>query len=263
MAKFFTLASSSSGNASYISCANTSILVDAGITCKRLVNGLKENDCAVEKVDAVLITHEHLDHIKGLRLFLQKSGASVCATKLVLEKLIDIDAINANTPLVEVGTTPFMVGDLEIQAFKTSHDSVDSVGYKILTSDSHTISIATDLGIVTDEVLNAIKGSEIALLESNYDATLLRMGNYPYFLKERISSNNGHLENNQCCDLAKKLLSSGTTRFVLGHLSKHNNTPSLAQTAMQGALREYGAVENVDYTLVVSPYDDNGKIIRF
>ena len=263
MAKFCTLASSSSGNSVYISAANTHILVDAGISCKRLTDSLRTLDCNPQDICAVLITHEHIDHIKGLRLFLQKSGAALCAPEQVLQLLIEMDSVPAGTKLILADKTPFSIGELTVSAFSTRHDSVDSVGYRLITPAQQSIAVATDLGVVTQEVFAGIRGCEFVYLESNYDANLLKMGRYPYFLKQRISSDLGHLENSQAAAFAQRLLDCATSRFVLGHLSKENNNPALAFQTMLDALREKNAVQDVDFTLDVSPYDTMGRLIRF
>ena len=263
MAKFCTLASSSAGNSVYISAANTHILVDAGISCKRLTESLRMLECAPTDITAVLVTHEHIDHIKGLRLFLQRSGAALCAPEQVLQLLIEMDCVPAGTKLILADKTPFAVGNLTISAFSTRHDSVDRVGDCLTTPGEQSIAVATDLGGVTEEVVAGVQGCEFVYLESNYDANLLKMGRYPYFLKQRITSGLGHLENTQAAQFAQLLLEASTSRFVLGHLSKENNNPALAFQSVLDALRVKGAVQNEDFTLEVSPYDTMGKVLRF
>ena len=262
MAKFCPLASSSAGNCTYIAASGGAVLVDAGISCRRITQALAELDTHPSALAAVLITHEHIDHIKGLRLLTARTGLAVYATPAVLDYLIEHDHVAPGTPLVEVGESPLVVGGMEVTAFHTSHDSVDSVGYRLVTPDGHAVAVATDLGEVTAPVDRGLAGCELVMLESNYDLLLLRMGPYPPFLKRRIASKQGHLPNDSCADLACRLIEQGTTRLVLAHLSRENNNPSLAYQTVDDALRACGAVARVDYELDVAPYDAAGRLVR-
>ena len=150
---------------------------------------------------------------------------------------------------------------VSVKPFATPHDAAQSCGYTAVTPDGRRISIATDLGHVTDTVMNAIYGSDLVMLESNHEIDLLRRGPYPYPLKQRILSDIGHLSNTACSDAAVKLLDSGTVRFMLGHLSKQNNTPDLAYETTHSAFTIHGAKAGSDYLLGVA--GDNGKAISF
>ncbi len=141
---------------------------------------------------------------------------------------------------------------MHVKPFKTPHDTKESTGYSIVTPDSKRITVATDIGCVDESVMNAIYGSDLILLESNHDVRMLQNGPYPYFLKQRILSARGHLSNECCAETAVKLVESGTTRFVLGHLSKENNIPSLAFETTHAAMTMAGAKENIDYILTVA-----------
>ena len=263
MAKFCVLASSSKGNSSWLSSGDTSVLIDAGISCRRIVNGIAQAGGEATSLSAVLITHEHTDHIKGLLNLLKKTNAEVYASAPVLDYITANNYILPNTVLHEVDDTPFAIGDIEVKSFKTPHDSVGSRGYRFTTQSSETVGIATDLGHITDEVRAGIIGCRTVLLESNYDKRLLQMGSYPWFLKQRISSEHGHLENSDCAKFAAELVENGAVRLMLGHLSRENNNPSLARQTSEMMLNEHGAIMGVDFQLDVADYDEPSRVVRF
>lgn len=263
MAKFCALASSSSGNSAYISCSSGSLLVDAGISCRRIVNSIASIGECAQDLSAVLITHEHSDHIKGLCNIIKKTGAAVYATAPVLEYLATKGCVPAGTELVEVTCAVFEVAGMQVKAFATPHDSAASVGYRFTLPGEQTVAIATDLGEVTDEVVEGVRGCQTVLLEANYDPQLLRMGSYPYFLKQRISSKRGHLDNASTAEFAKYLINSGTARLFLGHLSRENNNPALAEQIVSDTLLQMGAQPGIDFELDVAPYDCTSRLVRF
>lgn len=263
MAKFCALASSSSGNSTYISCMGTSVLVDAGISCRRIFDAVSLLGEQAQDISAVLITHEHTDHIKGLKNFIKKSGARVYATAPVLEYIARNGFVEPNAQLCEVGKTPFEIGGIEVSSFLTPHDSACSVGYRLKLQNDTAVAVATDLGDVTEEVRNGVLGCKTVLLEANYDPQLLRMGSYPYFLKQRISCGSGHLANEKSAAFAAELVKNGTTSFVLGHLSRENNNPALARQIVENTLLECGAREGTDFELDVAPYDAAARLLRF
>lgn len=263
MSKFCVLASSSKGNSSYLSCGGAKLLIDAGISCRRTIGSIAAAGDDWRELDAVLITHEHSDHVNGLFNLVKKTGARVFATKPVLEYIISHNLVPAYAIVEEVGAAPFEIKGVEINAFATPHDSVGSVGYRFSLTDGEEVAVATDLGYITDEVRAGVTGCQTVLLESNYDAQLLRMGSYPWFLKQRISSKCGHLENAVSAQFAAELVQTGTTRLFLGHLSRESNTPSLARQSAEQTLCGCGAVSGVDFRLEVAPYDEMSAIARF
>lgn len=263
MSKFCVLASSSKGNSSYLSCGGAKILIDVGISCRRIVNAITAVGDDWRDLDAVLITHEHSDHISGLLNLAKKTNAKVFATAPVLEYIISHNNIPVGAKVEQVGKSPFEIKGVEVNAFSTPHDSVGSVGYRFSLTDGEEVAVATDLGHITDEVRAGVLGCQTVLLESNYDAQLLRMGAYPRFLKERINSDCGHLENFVSAQFSAELVKTGTTRLFLGHLSRDNNTPSLARQSTEQTLFACGAVSGVDFRLEVAPYDEMSAIARF
>lgn len=259
MARFCSLYSSSSGNSTYIGMAEAGVLVDAGVSLKRLREACDYQGIDLETVKAVFVTHEHSDHVKGLKPFLSKYKVPVFSSKKTLEALIKNGCIPAGCDCVEITDSAEICG-ISVKAFHTSHDTPVSLGYKFSLPDERQISVCTDLGYVSDEVLRGLMKSDLVLLESNHDLNMLRCGPYPFELKKRIMSDCGHLSNEVCAETAAKLLSGGTTRFVLGHLSHENNTPDKAYAETFSKLDMCGARINIDYTLTVA--GDQNKMIR-
>ncbi len=260
MSKICPLFSSSSGNCTYIGTKFGDVLVDVGVSFKGVCEALENVGASVDKIAAVFITHEHEDHIKGLKTFLNKTNASVFASEKTLETLILLDKIPAKTNVIALSSQT-EIGGVVANRFSTSHDCVGSSGYSFILPDQKCISVCTDSGIVTDEMRHAILGSDLVLLESNHDIEMLKRGPYPPQLKMRILSEKGHLSNNACaCELGA-LINSGATRFILGHLSQHNNTPMLAKATAEAALLAQGAQNGKDYILSVARPKLNGVTV--
>lgn len=252
MARFCSLYSSSSGNCTYIGTSQGGILVDVGVSAKKTAEALAEIGVDPSQIAAIFVTHEHSDHINGIRVFSERHGVKVYASEGTLLGMEEQGALTAKMCVEIMPQGGVEAGGIYVKAFRTPHDSRESTCYSILTPDSKRISVATDIGTVTETVMNAVYGSDLILLESNHDVRMLQNGPYPYFLKERILSNHGHLSNERCAETAVKLMESGTTRFVLGHLSKENNIPSLAFETTHAAMTMAGAKENIDYILTVA-----------
>ena len=252
MAKFCSLYSSSSGNCSYIGSSQGGILIDVGVSAKRTETALKDIGVDPCSVSAIFVTHEHADHINGIRVFASRYCIKVYASQGTLAGMAEAGALTPSFPVEVMPESGVEAGGIFVRPFRTPHDSRESTGYSAVTPDGKRISVATDLGIMTDTVMNAIYGSDLILLESNHDRGMLQNGPYPYFLKERILSDRGHLSNEACAKAAVKLLEGGTMRFVLGHLSKENNIPSLAYETTKAELSMAGATENIDYLLTVA-----------
>lgn len=252
MARFCALFSSSSGNCTYIESGNSAVLVDAGVSTRSICNALIKIGSSIEKIKAVLVTHEHSDHIKGLKTMLSKYKIPVYANGGTISGILD--TFDADPSLfVELKTgDSTTICDMGITSYKTSHDSRESCGYIINTDDNKKIAVATDLGFVSDTVFDSIDGSDLIMLESNHDVGMLENGRYPYFLKRRILSKTGHLSNEACAEVLPRLYNGGTHRFVLAHLSKDNNYPDLAlQTAISAM--KISDIPQSDYEIEVAP----------
>ena len=261
MSKICPLYSGSTGNSTYIGTRDSSILVDAGASFKGICQNLQLADASPEEILAVAVTHEHSDHIKGLKTFLNKTSACLIASKQTAESLAESDTIPAKTEVIVISEKPITVGGIEISRFATSHDCVGSSGYTFLLPDTKKVAVCTDLGIVTDTVRDAISGSDVVLMESNHDIEMLKNGPYPPFLKARILSDHGHISNNICAAELKRLFQNGTKRFILGHLSQRNNTPLLAKSCATAALMDFGAQIDKDYILTVAKPSANGVTV--
>lgn len=253
MLNFCSLSSSSNGNCLYVTDGSSNILIDCGISFSKTKSLLELIGVNILDIDAVLVTHEHTDHTNGLGVLFKKTGVPIYGLKetvaYVLYKYPYINNINILPAVLKIG-------NMEIKSFATSHD-VPSVGYTICCEDKK-ISIATDLGIVTDCVCTAIKSSDFAFIESNHDPEMLMYGTYPYHLKKRVASEKGHLSNKMCSQLICRLATEGTKVFMLGHLSKENNTEELALATSKSALTLIG--KNADIT--VAPRETPSKIIK-
>jgi len=263
MARFCSLFSSSSGNSTFISSASTSILVDAGVSAKRMVKALTDREIDPKTIGGIFITHEHIDHVNAVRILATNNGIPVYATEGTLESLNESGVLNGKFPVNVMPEEGIEVGDLFIKSFKTPHDSRESCGYTITLPDGQKAAIATDIGHMTEEIMQNLKGSGLVMLESNHDEGMLRNGPYPYYLKRRILSDVGHLSNNACAEAVTELLKSGTVRFFLGHLSRDNNFPALAYETSASALKTIGAVEGRDFFLEVNKIENDCDVVRF
>ncbi len=233
------LYSSSNGNATLVASDKTAFLIDAGANARALTKAL----CAVGKspddLAAIFLTHEHKDHTAALPVFLKTHPVPVHIVEASAKKL----ALSYERLVVHPEIYRACVGEFTLTAFPTSHDSAASVGFCIEYTENgvcHHIGYATDLGVVTPAVLDALSGCEAVVLESNHDEEMLKSGPYPAFLKDRIASRRGHLSNAAAAELAAKLARLGMKKLLLAHLSETNNLPSLALSEMESALAGTG-----------------------
>ena len=228
-------ASSSGGNCLLLEDRDTRLLIDAGISRRRVTAALGSLGCKTEQISGVLITHEHSDHISGLLNLVKGRGIPVFAPHTVAARLLGmLPGLQEQLRVIPVGET-FPLGDLRVTAFHTSHDTDESVGYRI--EGEGVYAHATDTGCVTEGMRRFLPGADTVLLESNHDEDMLRYGPYPFRLKKRILSDRGHLSNAVCAAFARELSRNGTGRIILGHLSRENNTPQKAMEASRAALQ--------------------------
>lgn len=229
-------ASSSDGNCLLVTQGKTNILIDAGISARRIVSALAQAQLTIGDIGGVLITHEHSDHIMGLKTLTKKHNLPIYAPHTVANRLVGmLPELGEEMNIIPVGEE-FSLGALTLRAFHTSHDTDESVGYRVEGGGS-AFAVATDTGCVTEEIFAALRGADTVLIEANHDERMLMDGPYPVFLKRRILADTGHLSNAHCGELARALAECGTRRVVLGHLSRTNNTPKLALDTVGAALR--------------------------
>ncbi len=228
MFKFCSLYSGSSGNSLFIETPNTKILIDAGESAKKIELALNSINVDVNDIDAILVTHEHTDHIKGLATLSKKFSLPVYANREtwdampeVLEKVDD-----SSQNLFKVNEN-FDIGELKIHPFSIPHDAANPCGFNIYY-ENQKISIATDLGHIDSKIIKKLEDSLFILLEANYDPNILKCSRYPYSLKKRIAGPNGHLSNEDAGKTVSYLIDCGLKNVMLGHLSKENNFPELA-----------------------------------
>lgn len=231
-------ASGSGGNCMLLSERDTHILIDAGISMRRLQQSLRDWDLEIDDIGGVLITHEHSDHVSGLKMLLKYYDLPLYAPHTVAARLCGMlpDA-EESMHIIRPGED-FRLGTVTVRAFHTPHDTDESVGYRVEGRGS--FALATDMGHVTEEVLDGLLGADAVLIESNHDPDMLINGPYPVQLKRRILSDHGHLSNPDCAALAVHLAQSGTRTVILGHLSRENNRPELALRETERALDGLG-----------------------
>ena len=236
---FCPLYSSSSGNSTFIATKKTAILVDAGVNASRISEALNTIGASFLDIKAVIITHEHIDHIKGIGVIARRYGIPIIANHGTWEAIINqgkAGDIPFDKRIYFEHNTTFYVGGMAITPFETHHDASASVGYCI-EHESSKISIISDTGIVSKAIKSHIAGADLLMIEFNYDEHMLRNGRYPIFLKKRILSNRGHLSNSDAAEIVAYAAGLGCRKFVLSHLSKENNTPEAAyDAAFQGLL---------------------------
>ena len=257
-----TLASGSSGNCLLVRGGGSQVLVDAGISCRRIVNALRELGVEPRELAGVLITHEHADHIAGLATLTRQYRLPVYASRGTGWELCRrIAFVEEVLRPFEPGEA-FQAGDLEAVSFPTSHDAAQSVGY-VLSHGGKRAAVATDLGHVTAEVARAVRGADLLVCEANHDVEWVRSnGRYPYPLKARILGDRGHLSNEAGAELAWTAVEGGARAVVLAHLSHENNTPARALEVVGGVLARRGAAVGREVVLEAAPRSETGRAYR-
>lgn len=262
--KFCSLYSGSSGNCIFVGNEDTKILIDAGVSGSKIEKALCEIGEDAKEIKAILITHEHQDHIAGAGVLSRRFNIPLYAVKATWNK-IDSDKLLSklkpeNKITIDTGTI-FNIGTISVRSFNVPHDAASPVAYCV-KCDCKKISVVTDMGFVTDEIRSSVVGSDIALIESNHDVEMLKFGRYPMHLKRRILGTHGHLSNEGAAELVTFLADNGTKHFVLGHLSKENNLPALAYEATKAELLIKGYKPDENIFLSVAPRECIGEVIE-
>ena len=261
MARIYPLFSSSKGNSTFIGTEKEGVLIDCGVSFRQLSEALAVNNIPLSAIRAVFITHEHSDHTAGLAMLTKKTGMPVYGQKRTLQRLYEAGKIAPASNIIDMNGITIACGGSELSCFNTPHDTIQSCGYRIHTSDDKYCAVCTDLGHVTPEVDQALTGCRLVLIEANYDENMLRTGGYPLYLKQRILSANGHLSNDDCARQIEKLIEQGTTHFLLGHLSQDNNRPHIADGTVQNYLSRF--IRGKDYLMGVAPVETKGGAVVF
>ena len=233
MVKVCILASSSSGNCTFVSTGSTKILIDAGLSKRDTFQRLAAIGEDPESLDAILVTHEHSDHVSGLVTLARSLDIPVYLSNLTAPTI----AWGEFQPKIELfqSGSNFMVGDIDVASFTIPHDAIDPVGF-CLRSQGIKVGIATDLGYITDSIKFHLRAIDLLLLESNHDLEMLKVGPYPWSVKQRVMGRKGHLSNDVASDFVKRDLDASTSTLILGHLSESNNHPEIARLVASQAL---------------------------
>lgn len=258
--KVCTLASGSSGNSTYIEENGTGVLIDAGLSGKAILNYLEKIEADYTNIEGILVTHEHIDHIKGVGVLSRKFDLKVYATEKTWDEMSSFigDIPEDNKEIIESGNV-LEIGGLKIDTFETSHDAADSVGYCFYAKDTK-VGIATDTGYLTQSARKCLDGADFMVFEANHDLQMLRNGKYPWSLKKRILSDRGHLSNVAAGHCLASLVSGKTMGVVLAHLSQENNLPDLAFTTVAETLNKAGIYSGDGFELDVAPRLNPSKV---
>ena len=247
--RYSILASGSSGNSFYLETPQKRILIDAGLSGKKISQLMAEIDRKVDDVDAILVTHEHKDHIHGVGVLARKYGLDVYANAETWQAMdgmsgkIDV----SQKHIFDLGKT-ITFGDIDIESFGVSHDAAQPQFYRLM-KDVKSFVILTDTGYVSDRMADLIENADGYLIESNHDIEILRSGIYPWSLKQRILSDKGHLSNDDGAETMVRTLGNKTKKIYLGHLSKENNVKELALMTMKNALMQADLAVDHDFKI--------------
>lgn len=257
MLRLCSLYSGSSGNCIFVEDGQTRLLVDCGVSGKKIEQALSSQGIDLKSINAVLVTHEHSDHVQSVGIIHRKSGADIYANEGTF-RAFEGSIGRYDEASVKIFDGKFNIGDIEITPFSIPHDAADPVGYTF-SDGIKKLSVCTDIGYVTEEVSKNVMGSDVILLEANHDVEMLKSGPYPYPLKKRILSDKGHLSNENAGVLCRELIEHGSKDIILGHLSMHNNHPDLAYVTVKSVLEE-GGIKVSDCRLSVASREFPGEI---
>jgi len=256
--KFCVLASGSSGNVAFVATNRTRILVDAGLSFKELQRRLSIIGESADCFDAILVTHEHCDHVSGLLRWARKFKLK---TPIYVSRLtyscIDWEGCQPPVERFQAGTD-WTIGDIKVESFTIPHDAIDPVGFRFC-AEGVKVGVATDLGYMPESIKYRLQGCQALLLESNHDIEMLKVGPYPWVVKQRVMGRNGHLSNHVVCDFLESEFDRATHTLVLGHLSEHNNHPEIVRMGAAQALEQRGLATQ----LVVAEQKNPTEVFRF
>lgn len=262
MITFCSLFSGSSGNCIYIASDQARLLIDCGVSGKKIAASLMSIEVDPTQIDGILVTHEHKDHSHALGIMSRRYGIPIYANERTWDSLKhEVGAVKQENMKIIEESGYFHIKDIAIRAFPIPHDAVEPVGY-CFHVDGKKVSVATDIGYVDDSLISCLEGSDIILIESNHDIDMLKCGSYPYYLKQRILGSHGHLSNEAAGELVTHLAGKGTKRFLLGHLSKENNFPQLAYQTVYNALASRNIKAGHDVSLEVAGRENTSSVYK-
>jgi phosphoribosyl 1,2-cyclic phosphodiesterase len=259
--KFCSLSSGSSGNSQFIASRETRLLLDAGVTGKYIKEAMESIGEKPEDLNGILVTHEHSDHIKGVGVLMRRYDLPLYVHEDTwLEMKSQMGKINIENVHFIDGINKFEIKDLSIKPFSIDHDAAHPLGF-LFENEGVAVSVATDLGHMTDETIKILENSDLLLLEANHDVEMLKVGRYPWFLKQRIMGDSGHLSNEDAGIALVKMFERGAPGCVLlGHLSQENNFPELAMETVRGILEENGLRDGRDLDLDMTYRNTVGRL---
>ena len=263
--RFMSISSGSSGNCIFVGSDTTSLLLDCGISLKRIEQGLKNAELSGKDIDGILITHEHIDHIKSLGVIARRYNIPIYATYGTIDGILTTKSLgtfdyNLFQPIYN--DSSFMIGDISVSANPVSHDAGDPVCYSFV-NDNKKVGVATDLGVYDDMIIDFLSESDILLVEANHDVRMLEVGPYPYPLKQRILSDKGHLSNENGGRLIRELLNDHIRYIALGHLSEKNNYSELAYETVKQELSGNAYSDDVrDFGLCVASREECSELVE-
>lgn len=258
-----SLSSGSSGNCIYVGDESTHLLIDVGISGKKIEQGLYKIGIDPKNLDGILVTHEHSDHIKSLGVMARRYKVPIYSTQNTWNELMTYGSLGAIDNGLHKRVIPdqaFFLKDICIKPFKSFHDAVEPVCYTFSKADKK-ISVATDIGCYDDYIKEQLKGSNILFIEANHDIKMLEVGSYPYFLKQRILSDIGHLSNEMSGKLISEIIHKDLRYVVLGHLSKENNYPDLAYETVKLELHDSVNLYKSEVVVSVAKRDENSDLL--
>lgn len=262
MLNFCSLYSGSSGNSLFVETSHTKLLIDAGVSSKKIEKALLDIDIDPSSLDGILVTHEHTDHIQGVGTLSKKFNLPVFVNQETLDAMPkQRDKIDSNNIKTFQISDKFSIKDLDIKPFSIPHDAANPCGFNIWKNDKK-ISIATDIGHMTNDILKHLEESLFIMLEANYDPEVLRCSSYPFTLKSRIAGPTGHLSNEIAGKTISYLLQSGLKNAMLGHLSKESNFPELAYQTVMDELICNQFFDKDSISLNVASRDNHSKLIH-
>lgn len=265
-----SIASGSSGNSIYVGSDTTHLLVDVGISGKKIQEGVNELDLTMNDIDGILITHEHIDHIAGLGVLSRKFEIPIYATPKTKAAIINTSSVGYIDTDLFIDIKPdekFTVKDIIVNPMRISHDAADPVAYRF-SYGKQKVGVCTDLGTYNEYTVECLKGMDALFIEANHDVNMLQVGPYPYYLKQRILGDRGHLSNERAGSLISEIMSDKLKAIFLGHLSKENNLPELAyesvrcEVTMNQAATDYDGIKISDIPMYVAKRNELSQIVN-